>query len=325
MSEKTLLAPAKNKGIRQANIELLRVLSMLMIITLHFFGHGGVLSNVEYGSLQYYFSWFLEGIAYVAVNCYVLIGGYFGIKSKFNFKKLFILLCEVFFFSVAIYLIFVSTNKIDFSLNHFIQALFPTTLNRYWFITVYVSMYILSPFLNTAVNAMSKAQLKYCIMTVVFLFSIYPLIFSFASFLNIGIGSGLVFGGGNGVVWFIVLYITAAYLRLHYSPTYNAKKSLIVYSLIAVIVPTSYFVINWLLKCYFPNSSSSLENVAKVFYTYNSLPVYFASVALFVLFLNIKLNNRSISKAISFFSANTLGVYLIHDNLYVRTFLWDKV
>ena len=69
---------AKEK--RMANYELLRILAMIMVVTLHFLSHsdrlialGVPLDGVRIiGSL-------LEAFCLVAVNVYLLISGYFGV------------------------------------------------------------------------------------------------------------------------------------------------------------------------------------------------------------------------------------------------------
>lgn len=62
-----------------------------------------------------------------------------------------------------------------------------------------------------------------------------------------------------------------------------------------------------------------------IFYSYNSIFVYPASVALFVFFLNVNVRNQYLKNVILFFFPLTLGVYLIHDNKYMRTVLWNYV
>ena len=59
----------EGKGERQLNLELLRILSMLMIVLMHLINHGGVLEWVEDGSPSYYLVWTLFGISNVAINC----------------------------------------------------------------------------------------------------------------------------------------------------------------------------------------------------------------------------------------------------------------
>lgn len=61
---------------RESGIEILRMTSMLMVVTLHVLGAGGILDTVEPLSLNYAVCWFLEIANYGAVNCFGLISGY---------------------------------------------------------------------------------------------------------------------------------------------------------------------------------------------------------------------------------------------------------
>lgn len=48
-----------------AGIDILKIISMLMIITLHTLGHGGVLDNIVFMSRKYECAWLLEIFAMV--------------------------------------------------------------------------------------------------------------------------------------------------------------------------------------------------------------------------------------------------------------------
>jgi len=300
-------------------LELLRIVSMIMIITLHFLGHGGVLTSVRIFSPVYYFAWFFEGISYVAVNCYVLISGYFLVVSGFNLKKFLVILGQVFFYSVGIYFVLVYIGQIEFNSKALVLSFLPVLSKQYWFVTIYIGMYIMSPFINLAIRAMTSKQHLICIIMTTFLFSIWPNIFFFSGTLS--------FGGGEGVVWFIVLYLVAAYLRLYYQPSYKMKKYIYIYIIITLLLPLSRFMISML-------SITSLSDIfsadlfikgSSIFYSYNSILVYPSSIALFVLFLNINIKNEYFKKVILLFSPLTFGVYLIHDNKHMRFVLWEYV
>ena len=81
---------------RLYNLDFLRIVAMLMIVTLHFLGKGGVL-GVAAMSSRYNLAWAIEEVCIVAVNCYVLISGYFLIKSRFRLSRLITLSFQVLF------------------------------------------------------------------------------------------------------------------------------------------------------------------------------------------------------------------------------------
>ena len=87
-------------------IDLLRMISMFMVIVLHLCGHGGVLSAFQTSSKRFWFAWLLEISAYCAVNCYALISGYVGVDSKYRYSRIFLLWLQVIFYTVSITVLF---------------------------------------------------------------------------------------------------------------------------------------------------------------------------------------------------------------------------
>ena len=72
---------------RNYGIDLLRIVAMYMIVLYHCLLLGGVITKatqIGIGSINYDISWLLDTLCYCAVNCYALISGYVGVKSKFN-------------------------------------------------------------------------------------------------------------------------------------------------------------------------------------------------------------------------------------------------
>ena len=69
---------------RESNIELLRIISMIMVVVLHFFYHGEILRWTTVESSGYLTYWSVEALAFVAVNVFVLISGYFLCLSRFR-------------------------------------------------------------------------------------------------------------------------------------------------------------------------------------------------------------------------------------------------
>lgn len=299
---------------RQANLELLRIISMLLIITLHFLGHGGVLQSVTPDTVQFYLDWFIDALATVAVNCYVLISGYFLIESKFRLKKLIALWGHVFFYSIAIYVVLVCTGQIAFNVRDLAVSLFPVLTVQYWFVSMYIGMYVLSPFLNVAIKGMDQKKHFICIIVLDILFSVWSTICPFSTTLN--------FGDGMGIVWFIVLYFVAAYLRLYYQPNYRPKKYLGIYFGLAGLIACSKYFFTMVYEL---TGLSIVVRGSSVFYNYNSILVYLASVALFITFLNIRIKERKGTELILRLAPLTFAIYLIHDNNFIRSVLWEHI
>lgn len=300
---------------REYNLDLLRIVAMLMIVVLHFYGKGGLLFTPDLTS-KHLISWVLEGIAIVAVNCYVLISGYFLVTSKnFRISKVLGLVVQVLFYSATIYLLLLATSKVAFNPTDLVTVFLPTLTGQYWFISAYVGLYLLSPFLNKLIQSMTRRQHRILCLTLVGLFSIWPTLFWQQ-------GGGYMIERGYSVVWFIVLYVIAAYLRLHYKPSMNIKRWILRYGLVTIWLPVVGLVTSFLTAA---THDPMIYQWRDTLFMYNSVLVLAASVALFLLFINLRVKNPHVNWAIKFFAPLTLGVYLLHEHPMVRGWLWQGV
>lgn len=293
---------------REANLDLLRIVSMLLIIFLHSIDHSGVLENAEVSGFPIYtYVRFTYALTQICVNCYVLISGYFLVTSKFRIQKLVALWMEVVFYSFVIKIIFMAVGYIPFSVTSLISCFFPVFTGRYWFITIYFGMYLISPFLNIAIKAMNKNQHTTLNILLFFLFSawisLHPSI------------AGMNSGEGWGLAWFIVLYFAAAWFRLYYQPNGRIIGKLCIWFFIAACMT--------ILLIFGKKYCSPINVIAENWYRYDSLPVYLASLVVFVAFLNIKIKNKTFFDAIVTIAPSTLGVYLIHAHAEFSPWSWE--
>ena len=88
---------------RLANFELLRMLAMLMVVTMHFLSRTGSLPEAGQELTERTAAAILiEAFCIIAVNVYVFISGYFLSESGFSLKRLLRLLCQVLFYTLLI-------------------------------------------------------------------------------------------------------------------------------------------------------------------------------------------------------------------------------
>ena len=100
---------AENGGhpARQANLELLRCVAMMMVIVLHYLGKGNLLADPKSPTIYpaEWLPWLLECFCCVAVNVYMFISGYFLCTSSFRPGRLIRLWLQVWLYSVIFGLI----------------------------------------------------------------------------------------------------------------------------------------------------------------------------------------------------------------------------
>ena len=108
---------------RNYGIDLLRTISMFMILILHILGNGGILKQVIPLTIYGELIWFIEVCCFCAVNCYGLISGYVGVKAKHKYSNLIYLWIQVFF-----YLIISAGITCVFSILNSIRVIFSRNL-----------------------------------------------------------------------------------------------------------------------------------------------------------------------------------------------------
>lgn len=251
----------------------------------------------------------VESFCIVAVNIFVMISGYFMIKSRFKFRRFFRLICQVLFYTLLIPLILAIFGlpliAEEEGIYGFIQYIFPISTNHYWFITAYLLLYLLSPFLNTAFEKIEKKQLEKLLLLLLAIFcgikSLVPLS------LNID-GFGYDFG------WFICLYLSGAYIRIYGLPILEKKgRGLILYLICVALI---FFLKIGSYALY--TTSGYLKYFFDIPFHYNFILVYLASVGLFIAYMKVEIKEGRISALVRGISPLCLGVYLWHMHIDIR-------
>ncbi len=139
----------KNNNIRQSNFELLRILCMLGVMVNHALSSCYELHTTDFTMANNLRIVILDA-SIVAVNCFVLISGYFRIKQ--SWKGFYVLYTQMLFYAVVAFVIeyFISgETSVQKGLT---TILFPLTANGLWFIHAYFALYLLAPLLNAALD-----------------------------------------------------------------------------------------------------------------------------------------------------------------------------
>ncbi|MCD2502886.1 acyltransferase family protein [Clostridium sp. NSJ-145] len=155
---------------RNSNFELLRIICIILVICGHITMYNGTLGQI--GTINYYIGNIIRSFCMVAVNCFILISGYFGIK--FSLKKLIKLECIVVFHTLLLFILAVIFKIHTISFKEDILLLMPVLTKRYWFITIYIALCVISPILNLIVNVITKEQYKKILIISIIMFYILP-------------------------------------------------------------------------------------------------------------------------------------------------------
>ncbi len=297
---------------REANLELLRILAMLMVVTLHCLGKGGATTPYANGvTPNFLIAWGLEALGIVAVNIYVLLSGYFLVTAQFRIEKCLKLWLQIFFYSAGIWVLFSLLGRVpgDLQNSYYKFMVFaPITSQHYWFATTYFIFYCISPFLALLARKMSKKQLLTCIVVLMLFFSnVWRALLPMSSPVD---------DRGYGIAWFVCLFFVAAYLRLYAPKEGKAWKYFLMYVAAAAAIFLSMLLIGQIAV-----STGRFEKFISIFYDYNSPLTIIAAIALFLAFRYVKISGKILTNVIIKIAGLTFGVYLLHEHLLLRS-LW---
>lgn len=294
---------------RQANFELLRIVAMAMVVTLHFLSKGGLLKNFsEDFLLQDYAVWLAEAFCTVAVDVYVLISGYFLVTAEFRLRKAFVLWAQVFFYSVGVPAVCLLSGILpagEVTLDRVETWVLPLLREHYWFATIYLLLYILSPLLGRAVREMKQEQLQIILGLLLVLCSVSKSLLP----LDLALDTG-----GYDLLWFICLYLVAAYLRLYGIPRwFTGKRGAICYVVCALAIYALSMGYRFLY-----HKTGLLGGFYTGPYQYNHLLCLLASVGLFGAFSAVRIEGERLGRGIGLAASSTFGIYLLHENEAIR-------
>lgn len=291
---------------RKNNIELLRIIAMFFIITFHYvYKSGYVMESLTLSSVlikSFYF------VGEVGVNIFILITGYFMIQSKYKIKKVIHLILEIYFYYFLCYFIAIKLGLSVFSFSN----LFPIFSNYYWFASAYILLYLLSFYLNICISHMNKRTYQNLLCLLLFIFSIFPTI------LGVLKNTTEFFFYYSRFIWFIVLYLIGAYVKLYGIKILQNKKI----RRKAILITIGFMVLSvvciYLCKYSF-NFMKSLEEA--YFWPPNTIPIVFLSICIFLSFLDLKVKSY---KWIGKIASTTLGIYLLHDGM-LQGYIWNTI
>lgn len=301
---------------RESNFELLKIISMLMIIMYHFILHGKILDNTN-GILNEFMN-FMRLLLIVHVNSFVLVTGYFQYNKEFKLSRLISHNNALVFYKIVIMLIFLIFGLITIDKLKIIQVIMPFNYGDYWFMGCYLLLYLVSPLLNIIIRNVDKITHKNIII-------IYFIITSIISTLT----NDIAYYNNNGfsVANFIFLYFIGAYIHKYDLNLFNKSnnKNKIKY---LIFICISLALLNTILRHYFLNifgKNNILDFIGWIFVdrsnSYCNPIVIIQTISYFLIFKNLKIN----IKTINLIASNTLGIYLIHDNEFIREYMYKNI
>lgn len=281
---------------------------MILIVVHHYAIHGALQETLVFSGNKYILD-FLSFGGKLGVNCFVLISGYFMCNSKITLKKILSLISEIWFYSIVILILFLTILKpvepIGFKL--LLRSVLPISYSAYWFATTYIVLLILSPFINKWIQSMDKKMHQDLLIVSIAIYSFLP------TFMK----TTLI--GYNHLIWIILLYLLASYIRRYIDKEQlKLKRHCSFLLIVASLIFISILLLDFIGSKF--NISILLDN-STYFANQQSFLLMIMSIEIFL----ISLRGNKVNKLINKISKATFAVYLIHDNLIMRPYLWQTV
>lgn len=297
---------------RNYGVDMLRILSMLMIVTMHVLWQGGLLRTADPSSVHYALGWGVEIACYCAVNCYGLISGYVGCTGRLRLHRVLGMWLQVAFYAVGMRLVCGALFPQMISVWEWKQGLRPIGYHFYWYYSAYFGLTLLMPALNAALRAMKKREGQAVLVLLLLACSVLT---------TYSKADGMVVAKGYSVLWLAVLYLAGGYFRLyeHEDRVIGLLRRFgFALYLLGVLAMWLLMVGRWWLT----GGVRHLMTDHTITFTY---PLVVAcAIALFAAFTAIAPGKRT-RRIVSFLAPAAFGVYLIHAHPDVwMTMIIDK-
>lgn len=293
-------------GSRNSSIELLRLVLMFMVVILHFNNGtmGGAFCLVKDRALDNFALHFFESLSVCAVNCFMIVSGYFLYANKtVDFGKVVDILLIVVFYRLFDYGCRCWFFNEPFSFNSLVMRFLPAN----YFAIFYVICYMLSPYVARLWNEMENNAADFLIGILLTLFILVPSVLDVVVDLHIlknadSLSTITIMGNGGGytIIQFLVMLSLGMWL----------KK--------CQLNPPS-----WILICIYLFSSLimtfSIDRMPSL-YNYCSVFSVITAVCIFLLFAKFDFQSRGIN----YCAKSCFAIFCIHTGAFANG-LWRQI
>jgi hypothetical protein len=266
---------------RDSNIELLRIVLMIIIVMLHIFTHGIDVVNNPDSSKNHLL---LYSIMFFPVDCFIFISGYYGIHLKL--KTILKFYFQLVFYALStLFMVTLFFNN-PFQIKELIKSFFPISFVQWDFFSRYLWLMLFSPFLNKGITLISPKAFR--IILILFgLFIFFAYLFNSASNER-----------------FVFIYLTGRYLKGYPLRIFNKKACLLFASCALLSIIIMFVRIDYIPQIPF-----------RYIYDYSNPITILMAISFFFLFKNRSAFHNNM---INYLSSGVFAVFLITDSNVLR-------
>lgn len=274
------------KESRNYGLDIIRVIAVILVLTVHFFGKTKYYSTSLTG-VNMRLQSVIRNFCMSCVPLFMILTGFLNKKRQYNksfFLGLFKIVIVWLFFSVLEFYILNVLNKTTYNLN-FTNLLSSITsfkaCNYSWYIEMYIGLYIIAPIINNAYDNFDFKNRK--ILCILFI-----LMGSLPSFLNSVFKNIIHFPNYWTNIWIITYYICGKYIA-DVKPHFETKKLLILLMFNQIFIFSTQYIMT---------------------INHDTFPIFINTILIFLLFYDMKIKNNIIQSVFRNLSNLSLDIYL---------------
>lgn len=298
-------------GKRTSGLDLLKIYATLMVLILHISGF--VMSQFSedafnISTLTIYF--IMEAFAYPAIHLFVMIGSWFMLERVSPIKQITKVWTQTWVVTISGLIVFVAVSKQPPSILGGVSCVLPFLGRAYWFVTEYIILVMLSPFINKGIKMLKARELitltiiygsATCVLpTFLPMFPWYQDVSEMANFL-------------------LLYLVTACVKRIERNQAESDSLCLTEGMNKGVLIQKkrTVWIVLWIMcVAVLTASAIVIHRISQVhemyFYAYNGTFVMLEALAAFMAFKDIRIDSKGVSKTITWIQGSSLVVYLLH-------------
>ncbi|MBE6160410.1 MAG: hypothetical protein E7157_05140 [Lactobacillales bacterium] len=283
---------------RYFGIDLVRVLAVFFVLSVHFFLNNSFY-DTNINGIGMFISIFLRWIFYNGVPLFILLTGYLKRKKKLDkdyYKGIKHILLSYLFISIICIIFRILFIKEHISKLKLLFGIFNFSANGYaWYLEMYIGLFLLIPFLNILYDGLkTKKNKEHLIITLLLMISLSPII---SSITIRGIKLDIIPDWWNEI-YPLIYYFIGCYIN-EYQVEINKKKGILLTIGLILIETILSYVVNY-------NDTFSWNFLGG----YGSLQTVIISTTIFLLLYKVNCNKKKINKIITNISILSLDIYL---------------
>lgn len=273
---------------RQSNIELCRIISMLLIVFLH--STWASIGYPQLGASVHPMILVIYSLSIVGVDVFLFISGWFSVTIKK--QSLFNLFWIILFYGImrVAFKIYDGSFCVE-------DVLFVSKSN--WFVISYIGLVLISPVLNIFIEHVNSKRIWGGVILALLIYETWFSFFPARTAIEPG------FHNGCSLIWFVVVYLIARYFRLYGFPKIFRRYCLLIYILSSCLV----YILTYFSIKYLP--SESIPSILGKIGAQNNILVLISAISLFCCFEKLSLSSR----VINYIAKSTLAVLLVHTTI----------